>query len=560
MMSQGKGLQTSEASVTASDRGLDVALAGLSRAVAQRVADDDAFARAVLQRVSESASVDPIDAADLDELLDAPLPDDFDAASRGPAADVGPAARAGDDRATSGPTTAAREPAMSTKHDPPPPSLRDPLASRPSQIEGLARLSMSGPPSVSRPAEEDRFGADSGLINLKALNEPEAEAPKETSFAAAAAAASAPVSAPSLDGSAAPASKRAVAEAAPASKRAAPSAAAAVAPPKPATGDSKTTPDAPVARSSRAPVPQPAAAAGPTEPKKKSGALIFATFGGVALMAAAAAVYVGVAHKSDSPAAAVAAKNESTTKVALAIAQTAASASARAETTTAVAAPAPSASDGEEVAKTDGKDLDERKKEAEAPAGSATAVGGAVVATRAGDEPAMVPSKAAKSKSAAGAQSDGDKVAAADTPAAPPPAAPTVAAAPPPAASAEGGKPSAKSGSLDDMLGLGAGGTAPTKPTAATPSGPELPDRPDRTDIQSAINSKLGRGAGCVKGLDGPTKVTVTFGPDGSVTGVSVISGPAKGTGAEACISTAFRSAKVPATKKGGSGNATLMP
>jgi hypothetical protein len=109
------------------------------------------------------------------------------------------------------------------------------------------------------------------------------------------------------------------------------------------------------------------------------------------------------------------------------------------------------------------------------------------------------------------------------------------------------------------MLGLGAGGTAPPKATAA-PAGPDLADRPDRTDLQSAINAKLGRAAGCVKGLDGPTKVSVNFGPDGSVTGVSVVSGPAKGTGAEACISTAFRSAKVPATKKGGSGTATLMP
>ncbi|MFI5302974.1 MAG: hypothetical protein ACHREM_33195, partial [Polyangiales bacterium] len=132
---------------------------------------------------------------------------------------------------------------------------------------------------------------------------------------------------------------------------------------------------------------------------------------------------------------------------------------------------------------------------------------------------------------------------------------------PPPApAPSTVGRSVAKTGGLDDMLGLGAGGTPSAKPTAAAPTGPDLPDKPDSTDIRSAINKQLGRAAGCVKGLDGPSKVTVSFGPDGSVTGVSVTSGPAKGTGAEACISTAFRGAKVPATKKGATGFATVTP
>ena len=71
---------------------------------------------------------------------------------------------------------------------------------------------------------------------------------------------------------------------------------------------------------------------------------------------------------------------------------------------------------------------------------------------------------------------------------------------------------------------------------------------------------RFGAASACVKGLDGPSSVSVSFAPAGSVAGVAVTSGPAKGTGAEACIKNAFSKAKVPASKKGASGNATLVP
>jgi len=210
------------------------------------------------------------------------------------------------------------------------------------------------------------------------------------------------------------------------------------------------------------------------------------------------------------------------------------------------------------------------------------------------------PASASKTESPADQKSKSDeKVAAADKAAPTPTAAPTAsaaepaasAAAPDPAATvaaipkmAAGGsapakkdgtpseppKPGAKptatatidpinkpaGGSLDDVLGIGKDQPAAKKadPTEG------LPDKPDSLDVRSAINSKVSAASGCVKGLDAPSSVSVSFGPTGSVSGVAVTSGPAKGTGAEACIKNAFSSAKVPASKKGATGNATLVP
>lgn len=112
-------------------------------------------------------------------------------------------------------------------------------------------------------------------------------------------------------------------------------------------------------------------------------------------------------------------------------------------------------------------------------------------------------------------------------------------------------------GSLDDVLGIGK--DDPTKKAVATPDS-NLPEKPDTGDIRSAVLGKQGAAQSCVKGLDGDSSVAVTFGPAGNVTAVVVTSGPAKGTGAETCIKNAFNGAKVPASKKGGTGYAKLLP
>lgn len=139
------------------------------------------------------------------------------------------------------------------------------------------------------------------------------------------------------------------------------------------------------------------------------------------------------------------------------------------------------------------------------------------------------------------------------------------AAAPLATATASAAKPAASAtvdpinkpagGNLDDVLGIGK--DQPAKKVEATDN---LPDKPESMDVRSAINGKVSAASGCVKGLEGPSNVSVTFGPGGGVSGVVVSSGPAKGTGAESCIKNAFSSAKVPPSKKGASGSATLVP
>lgn len=109
-------------------------------------------------------------------------------------------------------------------------------------------------------------------------------------------------------------------------------------------------------------------------------------------------------------------------------------------------------------------------------------------------------------------------------------------------------------GSLDDVLGL----NKPAVPTATISVTPDLPDKPETMDIRTAVNGKLGAANACVAGLSGASKVQISFSPAGTVSGVVVTSGPAKGTGAEACIKGAFSSAKVPRSKFGGTGSASL--
>ncbi len=135
-------------------------------------------------------------------------------------------------------------------------------------------------------------------------------------------------------------------------------------------------------------------------------------------------------------------------------------------------------------------------------------------------------------------------------------AAPTGKPTAKPSAEPTTAKPPPGGGSLDDVLGINKPGPA----TTATAVTPDLPDKPESVDIRVAVNGKVPVANACVSGLDGPSTVSITFGPAGTVTSVSVTSGPAKGTGAESCIKSAFSSAKVGRSKLGGTGAAKLMP
>jgi hypothetical protein len=256
-----------------------------------------------------------------------------------------------------------------------------------------------------------------------------------------------------------------------------------------------------------------AAAAAPAAPatKKGSGMILWLGLGGVAAAAAAAFVLVGpMARKADE--------------------------------TASNAAPPPAAVE----AKKSDKPTDEKVAAAEpAPQASATAPEGNADQV-AGGPHAPKPMATAPSKAGSGYDPKGISVA---------PGTPTPTATATAKPTADPAKP-AGSGSLDDVLGIGK--DQPT--TKKTDPSDNLPDKPESMDVRSAINAKVSAASGCVKGLDGPSNVSITFGPGGGVAGVVVTSGPAKGTGAESCIKNAFSSAKVTASKKGATGSATLVP
>lgn len=71
-----------------------------------------------------------------------------------------------------------------------------------------------------------------------------------------------------------------------------------------------------------------------------------------------------------------------------------------------------------------------------------------------------------------------------------------------------------------------------------------IADRPSPGAIQAAVGSVMGAARACTAGLTGASRAAVTFGSDGQVRSVTV-SGPAQGTGAEACIQTALGRARV---------------
>jgi hypothetical protein len=71
-----------------------------------------------------------------------------------------------------------------------------------------------------------------------------------------------------------------------------------------------------------------------------------------------------------------------------------------------------------------------------------------------------------------------------------------------------------------------------------------IAERPSPGAIQAAVGSVMGAARACAAGLAGASRAALTFGSDGLVQAVSV-SGPAQGTGAEACIQTALGRARV---------------
>ncbi len=102
-------------------------------------------------------------------------------------------------------------------------------------------------------------------------------------------------------------------------------------------------------------------------------------------------------------------------------------------------------------------------------------------------------------------------------------------------------------------------GTATVAPTAtATAPPPYVAERPEPMDVRSAVNFRMAAANACVVGVAGESRVTISFGPSGTVTGVVVTDGPAKGTGAEACIKKAFSTARVDPSRLGGTGYAVV--
>lgn len=110
---------------------------------------------------------------------------------------------------------------------------------------------------------------------------------------------------------------------------------------------------------------------------------------------------------------------------------------------------------------------------------------------------------------------------------------------------------------------------ADAPPSPALPAEPRLvpaarssgqAERPSIGAAQGAVGSVLGRARACVAGQFSPSKATVVFGPDGRVRDV-VVSGPAQGTPAEACIISAMKGARVkPFTDDAFSVRTTVRP
>lgn len=515
------------------DPALDAALLALARGAASK--DDEAWVKRVASRAGPFAGTPLLSRTELDALLAPPADDDADVGG-----DFDPRGHAGDDHAAhaadhaygsglgggGGWDDASLGRGDSTAGDAGAPlrvsqtsvkresvhmeeSMSEEEAPKKNDLgalAGLTRSSLAAPAPALGEIDGAAKGEDSGRIDLRAMLGPSAG--DESNDDGVAAATASAVGKPDDNVIDIGAIQRASA------------------PPKSTPkADSKAADSKPAASTGATVVSTAAAASAPAvaaKPAEKKGGMVWI---GVAL-AAAAAVGVGVitlsgkkseetaSNKASAPVAAADKKDEKAAPVASASATT-----------------APAAT----VAMAD-------------PAASAAASAGAPTPAPTGADPKGDP-KMAANNAGTGAPAPGAGTAAAKV-------APTASASAKPTPTNDPiHKPSG--GSLDDVLGIGK--EDPSKKPVLTADS-NLPEKPDTGDIRSAVLGKQGAAQACVKGLDGDSSVAVTFGPAGNVTAVVVTSGPAKGTGAEACIKNAFNGAKVPASKKGGTGYAKLLP
>ena len=107
-------------------------------------------------------------------------------------------------------------------------------------------------------------------------------------------------------------------------------------------------------------------------------------------------------------------------------------------------------------------------------------------------------------------------------------------------------QPMGLAGAMADAVGNnGKAATEGDTTKEGVPAAGSVPTTPSQGQVQSALAAVRGAARGCVAGMEAPSRASVTFGPNGSVTGVSV-SGAASGKPAASCIQSALRNARVP--------------
>jgi hypothetical protein len=108
-------------------------------------------------------------------------------------------------------------------------------------------------------------------------------------------------------------------------------------------------------------------------------------------------------------------------------------------------------------------------------------------------------------------------------------------------------QPKGLAGAMADAVGKGdkTASEDSAKEEAPAPAAGSIPLTPSQGQVQSALAAVRGAARGCVAGMEAPSRASVTFGPNGRVSGVSV-SGAASGKPAAACIQSALSSARVP--------------
>jgi len=90
----------------------------------------------------------------------------------------------------------------------------------------------------------------------------------------------------------------------------------------------------------------------------------------------------------------------------------------------------------------------------------------------------------------------------------------------------------------------GAAAVPTTEPAAGGPDRQGLPEQPSQGSVQAAVGAVIGGAKSCVADANDVTRVTLTFGSNGTVTSVSV-NGWAAAHGETACVQSAMKAAKV---------------